>query len=290
MTHTPSPALSQPPCRSECFAEDLGEGGTSRPSGQVGTRWQRLFPFPIAPYPQSPLDYDGAAVRPASARLASSAQARSLRNAVAWMAIAAALLPASASAAIVSYIYSGVVDSDDAGRGWSTFSGQITFESTTPDSIPDPSTADYKVSAALNGNWPNGMNVIFDSVHSVSFNNYFDILVSNNLGGADQWGAQAHDSGSDDSLGLTLADFSQGVFSSDALPLQVGGLTLAMFTMSEFKYESAGGLLNGHLTGLRCVVGCEGEPSAAVSEPHSLALALAGLGAMGLRARRRRLA
>jgi MYXO-CTERM domain-containing protein len=288
MKHATSLAPSQRPCRSECFAEDLDEGGTSQPSGQDSEHWQRLFPFPIAPYPKSPLAYDGAAMRPAPARLATSVQARKLRSAVACMAVAAALLPASASAAIVSYIYAGVVDNDDAGRGWTHFSGQITFESTTSDSIPDPSTADYKVSAALNGNWPNGMNVTFNTGDSVSFNNYFDILVSNNLGGADQWGAQAHDSGSADALGLTLTDFSQAVFSSDALPLPAGGLTLAVFTLSEFKYESAGGLLNGHLTGLSCVVGCEAGPAVPVSEPHSLALALAGLAAMGLHARRRR--
>ena len=58
--------------------------------------------------------------------------------------------------------------------------------------------------------------------------------------------------------------------------------------MSEFKYDSAAGLLSGHLTDLRCVAGCEGVSTAAVSEPQSLGLVLAGPGAMGLRARRQR--
>lgn len=290
MTHTTSLAQPQQVCRSECFAEDLAEGSASRPPGLDSARRQLHFPFPIAPYPTARLPFDANWMAPVPARLATSVRPRSLRNLAACVALAAAVLPGSATAGIVSYTYAGVVDSDDAGRGWTHFSGQIAFESTTPDSIADPSTADYKVSAAPNGNWPNGFNVTFNTGENVSFNHYFDILVSNNLGGTDQWGAQAHDTGSADSLGLTLTDFSQATFNSDALPLPFGGLTLAMFTLTEFKYESAAGLLSGHLTDLRCVAGCERAPAAAIPEPHSLALVLAGLGAMGLRARRRRLA
>ena len=288
MTHTTFLAQPQQVCRSECFAEDLAEGRASRPPGRDSERGQLHFPFPIAPYPTARLPFDATWTAPVRARLTTSVQPRSLRNLAACMALAAAVLPGSATAGIVSYTYAGVVDSDDAGRGWTHFSGQIAFESTTPDSIADPSTADYKVSAAPNGNWPNGFNVTFNTGESVSFNNYFDILVSNNLGGTDQWGAQAHDTGSADSLGLTLTDFSQAAFNSDALPLPVGGLTLAMFTVSEFKYDSAVGLLSGRLTNLQCVAGCEGVPAAAVPEPQSLGLVLAGLCAMGLRAWRRR--
>lgn len=288
MTHTTFLAQPQQVCRSECFAEDLGEGNASRPPRPDCAHRQCHFPFPIAPYPTARLPSDAARTAPVPARLATSVQPRSLRNLAACVALAAAVLPGSAMAGIVSYTYAGVVDSDDAGRGWTHFSGQIAFESTTPDSIADPSTADYKVSAAPNGNWPNGFNVTFNTGESFSFNHYFDILVSNNLGGTDQWGAQAHDSGSADSLGLTLTDYSQAAFSSDALPLPAGGLTLAMFTVSEFKYDTAAGLLSGHLTGLRCVAGCEGDPAAVVPEPQSLSLVLTGLGVLGLRAFRRR--
>jgi len=288
MTHTISLARQQQVYRSECFAEDLGEGSPSRPPGLDGASRHLHFPFPIAPYPTAPLPFDSARMAPVPARLATSVHAPSLRNVLACVALAAAVLPGSATAGIVSYTYAGVVDSDDAGRGWTHFSGQIAFESTTPDSIADPNTADYKVSAAPNGNWPNGFNVTFNTGESVSFNHYLDILVSNNLGGTDQWGALAHDTGSADSLGLTLTDYSQATFNSDALPLPVGGLTLAMFTVSEFKYDSAAGLLSGHLTNLQCVSGCEAVPAAAVPEPHSLGLVLAGLCAMGLRALPRR--
>ena len=288
MTHTTFLAQPQQVCRSECFAEDLAEGRASRPPGRDSERGQLHFPFPIAPYPTARLPFDATWTAPVRARLTTSVQPRSLRNLAACMALAAAVLPGSATAGIVSYTYAGVVDSDDAGRGWTHFSGQIAFESTTPDSIADPSTADYKVSAAPNGNWPNGFNVTFNAGESVSFNNYFDILVSNNLGGTDQWGAQAHGAGSADSLGLTLTDFSQAAFNSDALPLPVDGLTLAMFTVSELKYDSAAGLLSGRLTNLQCVAGCDGAPAAAVPEPQSLGLVLAGLCAIGLRAWRRR--
>ena len=288
MTHTTSLAQPQQVCRSECFAEDLAEGSASRLPGLDSERGHLHFPFPIAPYPTARLPFDATWMAPVPALLANSVQPRSLRNLAACVALAAAVLPGSATAGIVSYTYAGVVDSDDAGRGWTHFSGQIAFESTTPDSIADPSTAVYKISAAPNGNWPNGFNVTFNTGESFSFNHYFDILVSNNLGGTDQWGAQAHDTGSADSLGLTLTDFSQAAFNSDALPLPVGGLTLAMFTVSEFKYDSAAGLLSGHLTNLQCVAGCEGVPAAAVPEPQSLSLVLAGLCAMGLRALRRR--
>lgn len=205
----------------------------------------------------------------------------------AWLgaaALAAAALAGPAHADnIVSYVYAGVVDNDDAGRGWISFTGQIAFDRFAVDVIPDPSTADYKFSNA-----PNGMNVTFNTGDSVGFNNYFDILVTNNVGGTDQFGAQAHDGGAPDSLGITLLDFNQLVFDSDALPLPAGGLTLAPFQLSSFKYESAGGLLSGHLTSLTCVAGCDAVPS--VPEPDSLALVLAGLGTMVLLGYRRRLA
>jgi len=208
----------------------------------------------------------------------------------AWRALAAASLCAAAAlcgpafAGTVVYNYTGVVDYDEADRGWTAFTGQFTFDDTAADQIADPSTAAYKMSGS-----PFGMNVVFDNSLAFSFNNVFDILVSNNLGGADQFGAQAHNAGSPDSLGLTLYDYTQAVFASDALPLPGGGLTFAMFGWSEFKYESSGGMLNGRLTGLSCIAGCDAGtvPTNPVPEPGSFALVLAGLGLLGGMQRRR---
>jgi hypothetical protein len=237
--------------RSECFSEDLCPARhCPPPRAQPGPRWSRCVFWCAA-------------------------------------ALAAASLTGAARAdTIVSYVYAGVVDDDEGGRGWTRFTGQIAFDRWAVDVIADPNTADYKISDSPSGHWPSGMNVTFDNGDSVSFNHYFDILVTNNVGGTDQWGAQAHDAGSSDSLGVTLFDFSQSVFASDALPLPPGGLTLASFSWTAFKYESAAGLLAGHLTGLTCVAGCDGLP--AVPEPQAWALWLTGLGTLATWAHRRR--
>jgi len=266
-----SPTLPPHAYRSECFAEDLAA---------------------VAPVQSLGADLPARWPGPAAWRLGWRRGWRR-RAAVCAAALAAIGLASPAWADnIVSYTYSGVVDNDDAGRGWTHFSGQIAFDRTALDQIADPSSADYKIGQSPGGNWPNGFNVVFNTGESASFNHYVDILVSNNLGGMDQWGALAYDAGSTDSLGLTLSDFSQALFASDALPLPGGGLTLAMFSWSELKYESAGGLLSGHLTDLQCVAGCDagggGVPASTVPEPRSLVLVLAALAACGLLMRRQR--
>ena len=65
MTHTNNPALLPQVYRSECFAEDLAEGHDQ-------PRCPLRFPFPIAPYPSSPLRYKPAPLASGPARVATA--------------------------------------------------------------------------------------------------------------------------------------------------------------------------------------------------------------------------
>ncbi len=186
--------------------------------------------------------------------------------------------PARAGAA-VTYSYSGVVDDDDAQRGWVSFTGLFTFDSTAVDPIADPSTADYQMFGA-----PFGMSVVFNDGFSHAFNTRLDVLVSNNLGGADQWGVLAGAGLGGGTLGFTVSDFTQAVFGGDSLPLPLGGLLFSQFGFSSFSYETSAGLLNGNLTDFHCLAGC--DAGTAVPEPATGALALLGLALTVARQRR----
>ena len=196
----------------------------------------------------------------------------------AFLAAAAACAPAHAMP--VTYHYSGQVDSDDADRGWLSFSGNLTFDSSSLDAIADPSTAAYATSGA-----PFGMSVEFNDATSDSLSDHVNLLVSNNLGGWDWLGALAQNAASSKSLSLTLIDFSAAVFGSDAMPLPPGGLTLADFGSAQFGYETSAGMLQGHLDSFACVDGCSVVPS--VPEAETWLLMAAGLLATGAQVRRR---
>lgn len=201
-------------------------------------------------------------------------------------------LSCATSAAVVTYEYAGKVTSDDANRGWVSFTGQIGFDSTLSDQDADNSIGDYKMSS-----WPFGMNVIFKDgngqLKDFSLNNFFDILVGDNipgLGASDQFGALARNAGQTESLGFMLYDTTQGVFQSDALPLPINGLTLAPFDVTNFTFSAGGHTVRGELTSLACVAGCAAVPPASVPEPASLALMVAGLLAAATALRRGRAA
>jgi hypothetical protein len=200
---------------------------------------------------------------------------------VAALALACVAVPAVA--APVTYTFEGVVDWDDAERGWAAFEGTFSFDSQAVDTIADPSTAAY---AHIGAPW--GMSVSFDGSVTAALSDGFHVLVSNDLGGSDQFGALAQDAAQSQALTLTLWDFTQSLFASDALPLPAGGLQLADFGWSGFSYESAAGTLQGTLTQLSCTQGCEGVvvPPPAIPEPGSAWLLAVGLGAMRLARRR----
>jgi len=206
-----------------------------------------------------------------------------LKHPLLALCAAAALCGPAFAGNDVTYTYTGVVDSDEAGHGWVAFTGQFSFDRTAIDQLADPEMGYYTMSHT-----PYGMNVVFDGSTALSFNDVFDVLVTNDSTGIDRLNTYARNDGAFDSLSILLTDFTHALFPSDALPLPAGGLTLAMFGASKFTYDSSGGLLTGHLTGFSCSAGCEATvPIPAVPEPETWALTLGGLLAVGGVARRR---
>ncbi|WP_425259281.1 PEP-CTERM sorting domain-containing protein [Rubrivivax sp. RP6-9] len=193
--------------------------------------------------------------------------------------------PSAAAAAAVTYTFAGLVESDDGERGWDRFTGSFRFDTTTPDAIADPSTGAYAHAGA-----PWGLTLDFFSgashVHALAIDASFFVLVSNDLGSEDQLGLLAQDAGGTDAVSMTLIDTTGSTFTSHALPLPAGGLTLPMFAIAALRCDGAGGALQGRLDALGCIEGC----TAAVPEPGTGTLLLAGLGAATLLQRRRRIA
>lgn len=210
-----------------------------------------------------------------------------MRNLFGSLGTALLLLVATAAtdahAAPVSYAFTGVVDDDEAGRGYSGFSGNFTYDSAASDGIADTSTAAYAHSGV-----PWGLTLAFDGGAAFTLSGSFDVLVSNGLLGMDQWGVLAQDALQ--SVSLSFTDFAGLVFGSDALPLPNGGMTLAAFGDSMLRWESGSGALQGHMTTLACSSGCTGgggggggddqPPTNSVPEPSTLLLAALSLSLM----------
>lgn len=207
--------------------------------------------------------------------------------------LAVACWPAASRAAPVTYSFSGVVTDDDGARGYQGFAGYFTLDSAATDSIGDASTASYAHSGS-----PWGISLAFDGGVAFGYDSQFNILVSNNLGGADQFGVLGQDGS--DSIGLTLSDLTASIFTSDALPS--AALTVADFDWGVLAWEAGGQRLQGQITSLLCNSGCVGQPDPGpgtggggeasggnvIPLPGTLPLAAGGLLAMLPVLRRRR--
>lgn len=201
-----------------------------------------------------------------------------IRPLLAQLCLAAAGVTAldSATAGIVTYTFAGMVQSDDANRGYSSFTGSFSFDTATPDSIADASTGAFLHGAGF------GMSISFDASFTLAMPDGLALLTTNDLGGADQLGVLT--TLGSDSFSLTLWDHAQAVLLSDALPLQT--LTLAQFSATSLSWVGADGELLGSLNSLLCTSGCGSAPPppppppSGVPEPGSFALAALGLAAL----------
>ncbi|OYU99587.1 MAG: hypothetical protein CFE45_12395 [Burkholderiales bacterium PBB5] len=164
------------------------------------------------------------------------------------LAVASFAALGCASASPITYSFAGTVQGDEANRGYTSFSGLFNYDSSTADAIADPSTGAYAHGAGY------GMSLTLDGGPTLALNGNLNVLTTNNLGGADQLGVLAQMGG--ESVSLTLWDFTQAVLPSDILPGQA--LSLADFGWSTLSWQGGDGELQGILTSLTCVVGCDG--------------------------------
>jgi len=160
------------------------------------------------------------------------------------------------------------------------FSGTYTFDSAALDAAGgDPATGSYAASGA-----PFGLSL---SLGGLTLD-YAALSIGvtdgySSFGPGDQY--LVGFAGGPTLLSLRFTDFSESMFSSDALPLTPPTLT-GLFTELVLSDLVAGNQvdLNGTITSLTCTAGC----STAVPEPATLVLLITGGGTLGLRRRLRR--
>jgi hypothetical protein len=216
-----------------------------------------------------------------------------MKQRTAGIVIVLCLWTATAQAVPITFSYTGEImsvgtpDPGDPGNPFPTppdfgtpFSGVFTFDSTATDAVPaDPATGSYassggvfEITLALGG-----LTFAYGAVSIGVTDGY------SSLGSGDQY-LVGHAAGSS-VLSIRLTDFSEAMFTGDALPLMPPSLT-GLFTEMFFA-ESVDGTqvdVNGVITSLVCTSGC-GIPA---SEPASLWLLATGLAVLRRQRRGRR--
>lgn len=211
-----------------------------------------------------------------------------MRQAIFVVTALLTLSSTTAQAAPITFSYAGIVESvgdyDQSFIGnplGTTFNGEYTFDSTAPDLIADPANeSGAYVGSSLTLTLV-GVPLSFGSV-SIGVNNY---AVS------DQYLFGYFDAFT--SLSIRLEDFQHTVFSSDALPLTPPPIAqfdspFLFFQLNDANAQPLVVDLNGRVTSLQCVAGCDAVP-AAVPEPATLLLVPSGLAALAARRRARKL-
>jgi hypothetical protein len=197
------------------------------------------------------------------------------------------LWSASALAGPITFSFTGEIvsvgtpDPSDPGNPFpappdfgTPFSGFFTFDSAAADAVPaDPATGSYASSGGVFGITLElgGLTFAYGAVSVGVTDGY------SSFGPGDQY-LVSHAAGSS-FLSIRLTDFSEVMFTGDALPLTPTSLT-GLFTEMFFAESVAGTQvdMNGVITSLVCTSGC-GIPA---SEPASLWLLATGLGVLRL--------
>ena len=205
-----------------------------------------------------------------------------------WWGILSLLtgLTGAATAAPVTYAFTGSVSDDPFGVGLASFSGTYTFDSAAVDLVAASHTGSYTSSGVAFG-----IAVVFDG-GAVSVDLYglpttvLNIGVADNFAGPVDQYAVTGLAGSVE-LGLFFEDTLAIAFSSDGLP--VPAPLLAAFSFRQFRWFDTDAAnpheILGNIESLSCVAGCDSVP---VPEPGSLWLAGLALSAGALATRRRR--